>query len=300
MNTISAFAAMRPWLAAAALAVSLALPSADARAGDYVALDGERGPQLYYEEAGEGTPVVIVPGWTMTTRFFSKQLDHFADSKDLRVIVYDPRAHGRSSKTLDGANYRQHGRDLKRFIDALGLEDVVLAGWSWGGITVYSYLSQFGTDNVKGLVLIDQTPRPLPLKDGSWNDGDIGIVKDFFDAFTEDRVATMREFIPWMFPKGISDEEAEWMLAETMETPDIVAALLLYDGWMADFTATLRTPGVPLLNIVREENGEAAKAYLKANDIQSEFFVKGGHGMFYDYPDAFNSTLENFVTGLED
>lgn len=293
-----AFTARRSWAFAALLALLLAFPEADVRAGGYVALDGPRGPKLYYEEAGRGMPVVVVPGWTMTTRFFARQLEHFVDSESIRFIVYDPRAHGRSSKTLDGANYRQHARDLDRFIDALDLGEVVLAGWSWGAITVYAYLAQFGTDNVSAVVGIDQTPRPLPVDGGSWNDGGTTVAKDFFDAFTEDRVATMREFIPWMFTEELSAAEAEWMLAETMTTPDVVAGLLLYDGWMGDFTGTLQAADLPLLNIVRVANGEAAKAYLEANDVESEFLVIGGHAMFYDHADAFNTALEDFVTGL--
>jgi pimeloyl-ACP methyl ester carboxylesterase len=127
--------------------------------------------------------VVIVPGWTMTIRYFARQLEHYADSEQVQLIVYDPRAHGRSSKTLEGADYARHARDLRQFIDALELKDVVLAGWSWGGITVYAYLDAFGTENISAAVLIDQTPTPLATGSSPWVDGDRAAVKGFFDAF---------------------------------------------------------------------------------------------------------------------
>ena len=41
---------------------------------------------IHYETAGTGSRVVLlVPGWTMTTRAFSKQLEHYAGSKDYKV-----------------------------------------------------------------------------------------------------------------------------------------------------------------------------------------------------------------------
>jgi non-heme chloroperoxidase len=70
----------------------------------------EPGVDLYVEETGAGRPLVFIPGWTMTTEVFARQVARFA--ADYRVITYDPRCQGRSSKTLHGVNYAQHGRDL--------------------------------------------------------------------------------------------------------------------------------------------------------------------------------------------
>lgn len=40
----------------------------------------------------------------------------------------------------------------------LGLQEVVLGGWSNGGFDVLSYVHQFGIASLKGLVLIDAAP----------------------------------------------------------------------------------------------------------------------------------------------
>lgn len=275
------------------LPLILALPLI-ARA-DYVQL-GDL--ELYYQEAGQGQPLVFVPGWTMTTRYFQRQLEHYRDSDSIRAIVYDPRAHGRSGKTLEGANYHQHAKDLKAFIEALELQDVVIAGWSWGGITVYSYLDQFGAESLRGAILIDQTPTPLTMGDLPWVDGDPAAVKGFFDGLTADRIATNREFIPWMFTTELSAAEQDWMLAETLMTPAIVASQLLYDGWMADWTPTLALE-LPMLHVVREENAEAARGYLAEHDPDATVVGLGGHGMFYDHAEAFNEAVDNFLGTLE-
>jgi pimeloyl-ACP methyl ester carboxylesterase len=281
--------------AMAFLALSSAPSHASPRTGKYVTVDGGSGVSLYYEESGSGDPVVFVPGWTMTVPYFDRQLEYFSGSKSTRFIVFDPRAHGRSSKTLEGANYVQHARDLKAFIDKLGLKHVVLGGWSWGMDTVYAYISMYGTDNIRAIVDIDQTPNPLASGEGAWTDGDIVAVKSFFDAFVGDRAGATRAFLPTMFTTPLSQDELRWMQSETMQTPDIVAALLYYDGWMFDSTDLVRKLKVPQLYIVSEGNAAAARSFLSRNSPDAELAPLGGHAMFYDHAPAFNARLASFL-----
>jgi len=234
----------------------------------------------------------------MTTRFFDRQLEYFGTSTDTRFIVFDPRAHGRSSKTLQGANYVQHAHDLKAFIDELGLKDVVLGGWSWGMMTVYTYLTLYGEDNVRALVNIDQTPKPFPAGAGSWADGDAAALKGFFDAYTQDRKATIEGFLPGQFTQLPSEAERQRMVSEIMLTPDIVAGLLLYDGWMFDYTTLVQETRLPQLYFVREDQAVAARAFLSANSPTAELVVLGGHSMFYDQAPVFNQALARFLASL--
>ena len=267
-----------------------------AHAGEYVSVEPSRDVLLHYEQAGDGPQVILfVPGWTMTTRFFKHQLAHYAESKSVRFITYDPRAHGGSTKTLEGANYATHAADLKAFIDALDLKNVILGGWSWGGVTVYEYLSAYGTDNVAGLIFMDQTPRPLPIDEDSWADGGSDAVHEFFRAFVTDRLSTMKEFIPWMFTKSVSKADAAWMLKDSMLTPTIAASLLLYDGWMVDHRETIQNVTIPQLHVVRADQQTNAGAYLETHVPHAERLFLGGHGHFFDHPDSFNARLDAFV-----
>jgi pimeloyl-ACP methyl ester carboxylesterase len=281
--------------AATGLLLASALFPQSAQAGSYVTVDGKNGVRLYYEEAGSGDPVVFVPGWTMTVRYFDRQLAFFAGSKSTRFIVFDPRAHGRSTKTLDGANYLQQARDLKAFIDELHLKHVVLGGWSWGMDTVYAYLSLYGAENVRAIVDIDQTPDPLGTGGGGWNDGTVTDVKPFFDDFAKDRVTTTRSFLPTMFASPVSKTELQWMESEVMMTPSIVASLLYYDGWFFDNTELVRRLRVPQLYFVSRGNAAAAKTFLSRNAPDAEMMALGEHAMFYDQAPAFNARLAAFL-----
>lgn len=283
---------------ATAALVSFVL-SGSAIAGDYVTVDKAQDVSLYYEEAGQGEQVVVfVPGWTLTSKLFKNQLAHFEGSENVRFIAYDPRAHGRSTKTLEGADYGTHAADLKAFIDELGLKNVVLGGWSWGGVTVYEYLAAYGSDNVAGVVLMDQTPHPFPVDENSWTDGGADVALGFFRAFVKDRKATMKDFIPWMFTAGVSDEDAAWVLAETMMTPKIVASQLLYDGYLVDHTKTIAEAKLPQLHFVRAEQAPFAEPFLRENVPAAEMVALGGHGMFYDHAGEFNSALDAFLAKL--
>ncbi len=283
------------WTAVFLILLSFMLFPADARAGQYVTIDPKTKVRLYYEESGAGDPVVFVPGWTMTSRYFSRQVEYFKGSKSTRFITFDPRAQGRSSKTFEGANYAQHARDLKAFIDKLGLKHVVLGGWSNGMDTVYAYLAMYGTDNVRAVVDVDQTPDPLASGEGAWTDGDVTSAKQFFDAFASDRGATTRGFLPTMFATPVSPAELRWMQSEVMMTPDIVAGLLYYDSWMSNSTETVKKLKVPQLYFISRGKVAAAKAFLSQNSPEAEVVGLGEHAMFYDQAPAFNARLASFL-----
>ena len=283
------------WTALFFILLSWLLFPTGARAGQYATIDPKTKIRLYYEESGGGDPVVFVPGWTMTSRYFSRQVQYFKGSKSTRFIVFDPRAQGRSSKTFEGANYAQHARDLKAFIDKLGLKHVVLGGWSNGMDTVYAYLATYGTDNIRAVVDVDQTPNPLASGEGAWTDGDVPSAKAFLDAFAKDRDATTRGFLPTMFATPVSPAELRWMRSEVMMTPDIVAQLLYYDSWMSNYAETVNKIKVPQLYFVSRGKVAAATAFLSRNAPDAEVVRLGEHAMFYDQAPAFNARLASFL-----
>ena len=99
----------------------------------YKYLEVDSGVDLYVEDVGEGSPIVFIPGFTFTTEMFEKQVEYF--SKSNRVIVVDPRSHGRSTITLHGNDYMTHGTDLGKVLQALHVENPIIVGWSFGCFT---------------------------------------------------------------------------------------------------------------------------------------------------------------------
>jgi pimeloyl-ACP methyl ester carboxylesterase len=98
-----------------------------------VEIDGGR---LYYEEAGRGFPLVLNHGFALDARMWDDQMRPFAGR--YRVIRYDLRGFGRSSRPEAGRPYSRHD-DLKALLDALGVERAHVLGLSMGGAAAISF-----------------------------------------------------------------------------------------------------------------------------------------------------------------
>ena len=59
------------------------------------------GARIYYEDHGQGQPILLVHGWTCSSRFWQKNVDELA--KKFRVVTLDLRGHGNSSKITERA-----------------------------------------------------------------------------------------------------------------------------------------------------------------------------------------------------
>ncbi len=260
--------------------------------------------ELYYVEAGTGTPIIFIPGWCGTTEFFEQyQLPYF--SKNYRVISYDPRSHGRSSKTLENNNYTQHGKDLKALIEALDLKDVILAGHSAGCHDIYAYLRVFGTENIKSCIFIDYMPRPIAAKKGDWaqysNAMEVG---EFINSTIYDLRNLLTAFIPTVFMRNMIHEELSWIMDQLLKTPTYAAALTAVDEAFADYTveAQMIDGKIPVLNVVSEWSEgwvESAQIWLAKNAPDSEIFVLGKHMMFFEFPDEFNAEVDAFLEKIK-
>ena len=194
--------------------------------GQYIEV--EPGVEIYYEERGTGSPIIFLPGWTFTTELFTHQLEHF--SKSYRAIAIDPRSHGRSTVTLQGNNYGTHGTDLAKIIKALELQDVVLVGWSFGCLNLWEYVRQEGVENVKAVVCVDLSPKPLSVNGEDWVEGPLDEIGGAFNAYVQSPKG-QRDFVAYyatevMVQRDLTEEELFWIIEQSLKTPYYVASNL--------------------------------------------------------------------------
>jgi pimeloyl-ACP methyl ester carboxylesterase len=121
------------------------------------------GVMLAGEEAGQGSPVVLLHGLTATRRYVvmgSKALERAGH----RVIAYDARAHGHSAPARDPRDYgyERLASDLEAVLDDRGIDRAVLAGASMGAHTI-THFALTRPDRVAGLVIM--TPAFDPEDD---------------------------------------------------------------------------------------------------------------------------------------
>jgi pimeloyl-ACP methyl ester carboxylesterase len=118
------------------------------------------GVVLAGEEAGEGTPTVLLHGLTATRRYVvmgSRVLERGGH----RVIAYDARGHGASSPAPEPAAYRYEdlSGDLLAVLDDRGVDRAVLAGASMGAHTIVRFALDHG-DRVAALAIVTPAFEP--------------------------------------------------------------------------------------------------------------------------------------------
>ncbi len=96
--------------------------------GRYARVNGLR---MYYEVNGSGTPVILIHAGTETCRMWAPFLGLF--SENYQLITPDSRAHGRTDNPSGVFSYRLMAEDMAQFIQALGLQQPFVAGYSDGG-----------------------------------------------------------------------------------------------------------------------------------------------------------------------
>ena len=109
---------------------------------------------LYYEDHGSGPPVVLLAGWPLDSRSWEPQLPPLLDAGH-RVILYDRRGFGRSSRATDGYDFDTLAADLDQLLTRLDLREATLVGFSLGTGELARYIGTYGTERLKGCVFIE-------------------------------------------------------------------------------------------------------------------------------------------------
>ena len=163
-------------------------------------LNLSNGEKLYYEDSGTGDKTIIMMhGWSSTHDVFSSCIPEI--SKKARCIVYDHRGHGNSKDAnRDHVTMDTLASDLNEMIISLGLKDITLLGWSMGAGVALNYMSIYGCDALKQVVLCDMTPKQLNdetwhlgLYQGRYTEEDMkrDADKDFFQAYKSFVIGTI-------------------------------------------------------------------------------------------------------------
>ncbi|MFB6133753.1 MAG: alpha/beta fold hydrolase [Halanaeroarchaeum sp.] len=259
------------------------------------------GAELYYEETGEGQPVVFLHGVMMGSRFFIEQQAGLPDR--IRPIVLDFRGHGRSETTETGHTLPTYAADVEAFLAAQGLEDVVLVGWSMGALVGWEFVEQFGTDRLRGFVVVDQHPADLERDDYDHGAFDFQQLVGLLELTQRDPHQVDELFLEEMFA-GDPDASIERLVRDEMSrVPASVKSTILFDQSVRDYRDVLSTVDVPTLvclgadETLLETRGVEYVAE-ETPEATLERFEESGHCPFLEQPAQFNAALADFVSSI--
>ena len=258
------------------------------------------GTELYFEATGTGTPIIFLHGVMMGSRFFTEQ-SSLAD--EYQTIFLDFRGHGRSEKPETGHTLPTYARDLEAFLDNQGVDDVIIVGWSMGSLVTWEYISQFGTDRIRGFVTVEQ--QPLDLKQEGYEHGvfDFEELRDLMELAQSDPNALADSFIEQMLVKDPGTDLEKRLFDEISRVPPGIKSAILFDQSVRDYRPVLDQVDVPTLVCVGEDETlleTAGVEYIAEHtpDAELEWFTTSSHCPFLEEPKRFNSVLSEFIEGL--
>jgi non-heme chloroperoxidase len=248
---------------------------------------------------GDGSPLVFIPGWSTGADIWRHQIDTFAKTR--RVIAFDPRSEGESTKTTSGNTPEIRAQDLHTLLEGLDVRRPVLVGWSQGVQDIAAYVERYGTKDLAGIVLVDAA-----VSDGA--DGMVARPQETAEQFKMFAIyqAHQQEYLGGMMraiiSKPQSDDAIKGLVSTGMKTPpDVGIGMLIADMFCVNRTPALKKIECPTLIIASAKSFELSRQQAAADQIPHARFEKvedASHAVFVDQPDRFDELVRSFVTKL--
>ena len=264
--------------------------------------------ELYYEDHGAGQPVVLVHGYPLDGSSWELQSRELI-AAGFRVVTYDRRGFGRSSKVGTGYDYDTFAADLNTLLERLDLRDVILVGFSMGTGELARYVANHGHERVAKLAFLGSLEPYLVAAD----DNPTGVPQSVFDGIIDaartDRYAWFTQFYRDFYNldenlgSRISQEvvTANWNTA-TGSAP--VGAYAVVPTWIEDFrgdVAAVRASGKPALIVHGTADNilpiDATGRPFHAAFPEAEYVEIDGapHGMLWTHASEVNEVLVRFA-----
>ena len=207
--------------------------------------------EIYYEDHGSGPAVVLLHGWPVDSRSWEPQL-HPLLSAGYRVITYDRRGFGRSSRPTAGYDFDTLAADLDKLLTELDLHDATLIGFSLGTGELARYVGLHGTERLKSLVFIESLAPSFAKSADNPTGVDQAGVSGVQQAILDGRYAWLTGLVGDFLNlndylgKRVSEEtvRAIWN-AGADASP--YATWACPPGWLDDFSADIKRIDVPTL-----------------------------------------------------
>ncbi|MBE5996644.1 MAG: alpha/beta hydrolase [Lachnospiraceae bacterium] len=259
--------------------------------------------EIYYDIFGNGEKMIILSGEIGTTVDFYRPMSKMFP-EEYQVVVYDYRGHGLSERTPQPVIKSSVADDLKDLIDCFDASEVYLAGWSAGALISLAYIEKYGTEKIRGLILMDMSPKvradakdQLPL---SWYGNTDRYTYLQYLAYMND---TNRN------PLADSEEilfgdpfRCEKTMESVRDSQVSMAHQIAYTIFCAstDFRELLSEIDIPVLFCYGDKNtvfSNASAQFVEnaVRKIRTETFENCGHAFFIERPEQFASAVASFA-----
>jgi peroxiredoxin len=260
---------------------------------------------LHYTDRGTGQPVVLIHGYPLNGASWEKQEERLLDA-GYRVITYDRRGFGESSKPSGGYDYDTFTDDLDKLLTTLDLHDAVLVGFSMGTGEVARYLARHGSGRVAKAVFLASL-EPYLIKTA---DNPAGVDQSVFDGILAtakaDRYAWFTQFYQdfYNLDENLGSRISEEALRNSWNVAagaGARASWAVVPSWGTDFRGDIEKVDVPTLIVhgtadrilpIDSTGREFTKRLPNARYVEIE---GAPHGMLWTHADEVSDLLVEFL-----
>ena len=270
--------------------------------------------KLFYTDQGAGPfsvdeparTVVLIHGFPLDGESWGKQQAVLLEA-GYRVIAYDRRGFGSSTKTGGGYDYDTFASDLASVLHTLDVERATLVGFSMGTGEVARYLARYGSERVSKAVFIGSL-EPYLLKTDDNPEG--AGPQEFFDGFAtairNDRYAFLTGFFQdfYNLDENLGTRISPEALAASIATGNrmgnaaIAAAPLT---WPTDFRDDIARIDVPALIVHGTADrilpiDATGRRFAKLLPDATYVEIEGApHGLLWTHAEQVNAALLQFL-----
>jgi len=264
-------------------------------------IEVETNVRLHITDAGEGRPIVLIPGWPLSDEMYEYQYNDLINKK-FRVIGITMRGFGKSDKPYGSYNYDILALDIEKVLDKLDIKDAVLCGFSMGGAIAIRYVSVYGGDHVAKLVLCGAAAPIWTQRNDFPYNLPKSAVDDLIALNYKDRPKLLSDFAKIFSASETSLNEGigNWLNVIGLSASSHATAECLISLRDTDLRSDLPNITIPTLimhgqkdKICSFDLAEQMRAGITNSHLV--IFEKSGHSLFLEETHKFNSELIKFA-----
>ena len=259
----------------------------------------------YYEDSGNGDPIVLIHGAFVDSRLWDPQFAHLA--KRYRAVRYDLRGHGQTGPS-DLTTYTIDGfaDDLERLILGLGLAKPIVCGMSLGGMIAQAYAVR-SSSKLRALILADTAVSvSLTLSDKLQR----YVLFPKWAMKVTIRSLSARKFTRFSFWLARATRSGEWFGRDEATAEYVRNCMLqlsdseyekIYDSIYGFGLQPLGRIRVPTLVLNGEYESKAVFRHTeelkrRVPQVEATIVPGAGHTSNMENPEAFNELVDEFLS----
>lgn len=262
----------------------------------------ESNVKVYVEDInpqGKNT-ILFLHGWPGSHKLFEYQFDQLPRC-GIRCIGLDTRGFGNSDKPWEGYDYDTLSDDVRCVVEALNLQDFILAGHSTGGAIAIRYMARHHGYGVSKLALFSAAAPSLIKRENFPYGIEKDAVNEIIRGTYSDRPKMLRNFGDTFFFQSISQPFSDCFFQLGLQAAGWSTAAIA-NTWLGEerLFSDLEQINVPTLilhgihdKVVLFPLAQVQNQCIKNSKLVQ--FIYSGHGLFYDERDKFNKELINFI-----